>query len=224
MAIQLKNTAQVALDGVKILVYALSGAGKTWLNRTLPNPVIISAESGLLSLQDQELPYIEVATLADLRDAYKWATESEEAKGFESISLDSISEIAEVILNAEKKTSKDGRAAYGATNDTVAELIRAFRDIRGKHVYFSAKCEKVQDEQGRLLYGPSMPGKTLTQGLPYYFDLVLALRVEKDQESGAQYRILQAETDGLWAAKNRGGKLEMWEQADLGEIIKKVQA
>jgi hypothetical protein len=32
-------------------------------------------------------------------EAYRWVTESDEAKHFESIALDSISEIAEVVLN-----------------------------------------------------------------------------------------------------------------------------
>jgi hypothetical protein len=46
----------------------------------------------------------------------------------------------------------------------------------------SAKLEKSTDEMGKMLYNPGMPGKSLTQGLPYFFDEVLALRVERDAE------------------------------------------
>ena len=48
MAINLKTTREVASDGVKVLVYGGSGSGKTTLIGTLPDPVIISAEAGLL--------------------------------------------------------------------------------------------------------------------------------------------------------------------------------
>jgi hypothetical protein len=87
----------------------------------------------------------------------------------------------------------------------------------------SAKLEKQADEQGRLLYSPSMPGNKTGQSLPYFFDEVLALRVEKDPD-GAVQRALQCDGDGLWQAKDRSGKLEAWEPADLGHIIRKVQS
>ena len=104
----------------------------------------------------------------------------------------------------------------------MGDLIRSFRDLPGKHVYFSAKLEKSQDEMGRMLYAPSMPGNKLAQGLPFFFDLMMALRVEKDAE-GATHRALMCDTDGLWGAKDRSGKLEPWEAPDLGEIIRKIQ-
>ena len=127
-----------------------------------------------------------------------------------------------MVLNAEKKATKDPRQAYGAMQEQMADIIRAFRDIGGKNVYMSAKLEKTQDEQGRMLYSPSMPGKSLTQGISYYFDLVLALRVEKDAEGNTQ-RALMCDSDGLWLAKDRSGKLEAWEAPDLGAIIAKIR-
>lgn len=221
MAINLKSTSGLTSDGIKMLVYGPAGAGKTHLIRTLPNPIILSAEAGLLSLQDANLPYIEIASMESLGEAYAWIMESEEAKRFQSIALDSISEIAEVCLSSAKFTQKDGRAAYGEMNDTMGQIIRNFRDIPGKHVYFSAKMEKATDEMGRMLYAPSMPGSKLAQGLPYFFDEVLALRVERGAEGEIQ-RALMCATDGLWTAKDRSGRLSPWENVDLGAIIRKI--
>jgi hypothetical protein len=85
----------------------------------------------------------------------------------------------------------------------------------------TAKVEKSQDETGRMMYAPSMPGAKLGQALPYFFDLVLALRVEKDADGVAQ-RALMCDSDGLWMAKDRSGKLQAWEQPDLGAIIKEI--
>jgi hypothetical protein len=221
MAIQLKRTKEATAQAVKLLVYGQAGAGKTSLIPTLPTPVILSAEGGLLSIADTNLPFIEITSMDELREAYKWLASSAESREFESVALDSISEIAEVVLNAEKKINKDPRAAYGAMQEQMADIIRGFRDLSGKHVYMSAKLEKTQDEMGRVLYAPSMPGNKTGQSLPYFFDEVLALRVEKDAEGNTR-RALMTDGDGLWLAKDRSGKLEVWEDADLGEIIKKI--
>jgi phage nucleotide-binding protein len=221
MAINLKTTKGLTANGVKVLVYGQAGAGKTSLIKTLPSPIVLSAEGGLLSIQDADLPYIEITSMTELQEAYKWLTEAVEAKGFGSVALDSISEIAEVCLNHEKKVNKDPRAAYGAMQEQMADIIRAFRDLPGRHVYMSAKLEKTQDEMGRVLYSPSMPGNKTGQALPYFFDEVLALRVEKDSEGNTQ-RALMCDSDGLWLAKDRSGKLEAWEAPDLAAIIAKI--
>jgi len=221
MAINLKTTGGLSANGVKLLVYGQAGAGKTTLITTLPKPIVLSAEGGLLSIQDADLPFIEIGSMDDLMEAYEWLTGSAEAKGYGSVALDSISEIAEVVLNSEKKIAKDPRQAYGAMQEKMADVIRAFRDLPDRHVYMSAKLEKTQDEMGRVTYAPSMPGNKTGQALPYFFDEVLALRVEKDAD-GASQRALMCDSDGLWLAKDRSGKLGAWEAPDLGEIIAKI--
>lgn len=221
MAIKLQNTRDVAVNGIKCLVYGQAGAGKTSLIKTLPNPVVLSAEAGLLSIADQDIPFIQIETIEQLQEAYLWLKDSEESKQFQSVALDSISEIAEVVLIKEKEIAKDPRQAYGAMQDTINDLVRCFRDLPGRNVYFSAKMEKSQDEQGRILFAPSMPGNKLAQGLPFFFDEVLALRVERDG-SGNPVHTLQCNPDGVWQAKDRSGRLEMWEAPDLGAIIRKI--
>jgi len=217
MSILLKSTGDLGNQGLKVLVYGQAGCGKTTLSKTLPKPLVLSAEGGLLSLKDDNIPYIEIKSMTDLHDAYAWLQDSDE---FESVVLDSISEIAEVVLAHEKKINKDGRAAYGEMDVQLSEIIRAFRDL-DMHVLMTAKLEKQQDEMGRMLYFPSLPGNKTAQKLPYFFDEVLALRIEKD-EDGKTQRALMCDSDGLWLAKDRSGKLEAWESPDLGEIIAKV--
>ena len=221
MAIQLKSTRNVAVNGVKLLVYGQAGAGKTTLIRTLPDPIVLSAEAGLLSLRDSDIPYIEISDMATLREAYEWLANSDEAKQFRSVALDSISEIGEVVLSAEKKKSGDPRQAYGAMQDQMADVIRSFRDLPGRHVYMSAKAEKAQDDQGHILQSPGMPGNKAAQSLPFYFDEVLALRVHRTEDNETQ-RALMCHSDGVWQAKDRSGKLDFWEAPDLGAIINKI--
>jgi phage nucleotide-binding protein len=220
MATSVKRTGKASASGVNVLVYGQAGAGKTSLIKTLPNPIILSAEGGLLSIQDADLPYIEIASMDDLREAWVWLGTAE-GMGYQSVALDSISEIAEVCLNAEKKATKDPRQAYGAMQEQMADVIRAFRDLPGRHVLMTAKLEKSQDEMARILYAPSMPGNKTGQSLPYFFDEVLALRVERDADGNTQ-RALMCDGDGSWLAKDRSGKLDAWEAPDLGAIIAKI--
>jgi phage nucleotide-binding protein len=220
MSINLKSTNTVSASNLKLLVYGQAGAGKTSLIPTLPKPVILSAEGGLLSISGHDIPFVEVTSMDSLREAYAWLLDSEEAQQFDSVALDSISEIAEVCLSREKSIAKDPRQAYGEMQTTMTEVIRTFRDL-DKHVLMTAKLEKAQDEMGRMLYSPSMPGNKTGQSLPYYFDLLLAMRVEKDEE-GISQRALMCDSDGLWQAKDRSGKLDAWEAPDLGIILKKL--
>ena len=222
MAIQLKSTSQAALDGIKCLVHGPAGAGKTTLCSTTGEPtIIISAEAGLLSLRKFDIPVIEVKSLDQLYEAYEYVAGPDGAK-FSWVCLDSISEIAEVVLNHEKKNSKDPRQAYGSLAEKMTDLIRAFRDLPGKNVLFLCKQEKVKDEQsGALLYSPSMPGNQLKNGLSYFFDEVMAIRVEKDAE-GNPTRWLQTSRDFNYEAKDRSGSLDMFEPPDLAAIASKV--
>ena len=221
MAINLKSTGGIHTAGIKVCVFGQSGAGKTSLIKTCPAPLVLSAEAGLLALSGSDIPYIEIDSMEALSDAYRWIGESDDAKDFQTICLDSISEIAEVCLSAEKKKAADPRQAYGHMQEQISGIIRAFRDMAGRNVYFSAKVEKSQDETGRVLWAPAMPGKKMAQNLPYFFDEVLALRVERDTDDNV-HRALLCHPDGTWLVKDRSGKLEPYESPDLGKLFKKI--
>lgn len=224
MAINLTTTREQAkINGVKILVYGQAGAGKTVLCATTPDhskTIILSAEAGLLSIADADIDVITITSVQDLMDAYTWLTEDPQGLSYEWICLDSISEIAEVVLNAAKKSSKDPRAAYGEMQERVEDAIRAFRDLP-RNVYFSAKMESYQDDAGVVRYQPMLPGKRLPAGLAYFFDEVLFLRVEKD-EKGNPVRYLQTQPDVKYHAKDRSGKLDVAERPSIAAIAQKI--
>lgn len=223
MAIELKSSRELAtLHGVKMLVYGRAGMGKTVLCSTAPNPVILSAESGLLSLRHVDIPVVEIKTIQDLIDAEQWAREAEEAKQFETICLDSITEIGEVVLANAKEQVNDPRQAYGELIEKMNATIKAFRDLRGKHVYMSAKLGRDKDEHtGITLAGPSMPGRTVGPQLPYLFDEVFNLDVGK-LDNGDSYRYLRTAPDFSYDAKDRSGALDAIEKPDLTHIINKI--
>lgn len=212
-----------AKNGVKMLVYGKAGRGKTTLCATAPNPIVFSAESGLLALSNYQVAYAEIRTIKDLQDAFEWAKTSAEAKQFQTLCLDSLSEIAEVVLSNAKGQVKDPRQAYGELIEKMSMTIREFRDLPGYHVYMSAKQEMVKDDStGVALNMPSMPGSKLGQSLPYFFDEVFQLDIGKDPATQQTYRYLRTQPDYQNDAKDRSGKLDPIEYPDLGNIIKKI--
>ena len=238
MALNFTSTEQLAQsNGVKVLVYGDSGMGKTVLSATAPAPVLLSAESGVLSLQRQNLvklfgennqhicyniPTITISTVDELTEAYEWMSKSAEAVQFQSVCIDSISEIAEVVLNNAKRTVKDPRQAYGELIEKMETVIRLFRDLPGKNVYMSAKMEPSKDElTGIIKYGPSMPGSKLGNKMPYFFDEVFRLAIGQDQQ-GQKYRYLQTDGDMQYVAKDRSGMLDMQEFPHLGSVFSKI--
>lgn len=219
----IQSTAQVVTTGVKVLVYGLAGSGKTRLQATAPGILILSAEQGLLSLKQFNLPYIMVKTIDDLKWVYQQVSGNPQWSWVQSIGLDSVSEIAETLLNNLIATNKDPRKAYGEMAQEVLNLLRMFRDIPGKNIVFIAKQGRVKDDQtGGFLNGPLMPGQQLDQHIPYMFDEVFQLCTFKDTE-GKPFGALRTRRDNQNEAKDRSGMLDEWERPDLGLIFNKIK-
>lgn len=219
----LQTTNQIALaHGVKCIVYGPSGVGKTRLVATAPSPLLISAESGLLSLRGFEIPVYPVTSLETLTAAYNWLAQSAEAKQYLTICVDSITEIAEVCLSDAKTRFKDPRSAYGDLIDRMTLILKSFRDLPNKHVYMSAKLERYVDGvNGSIFHQPMMPGKQLGPALPYLFDEVFHMGIAKDAE-GKDYRYLRTALDFQYEAGDRSGKLDPFEKPDLTYIFNKI--
>lgn len=225
MALSILSTRGAgAAQGVKMLCYGGPGAGKTTLCATLApyNPIILSAEAGLLSLGRFNLPYMVISTIQELHDAHAWLAFSAEGQQFGAVCLDSISEVAEVVLAAAKKTSKDPRQAYGQLIEDCMAAVRAYRDLPGRHVYVTAKQELVKAEMGPSKWMPAMPGSKLGGQLPYLFDEVFYLGVSPPAQDGSTFRYLQTVASHDKDCKDRSGKLDAYEAPDLHHVVSKI--
>jgi len=215
------TTTNEATEYLNVLVYGRSGVGKTKLIETAPKPIIISTEQGLLSIAGTGIPVLEVEIVDDLYEAYNFINTAKNLKKYKTVCLDSISDIAEAVLSDLKKTKKDPRAAYGELNTTIADVIRKFRDLPTS-TYFIAKSETYENSAGMQAMRPSMPGKSLTNGLSFFFDEVLALRINEDDEDNT-YRYLQTQPTLTVDAKDRSGNLNKIEKPDLKILFKKLR-
>jgi len=217
---EIKSTKDIAAQHIKVLLHGGAGAGKTRLCATTNGkPLIISAEAGLLSLSGMDLDVVEIKTMEELMEVYTFLVNDSE---YDWVCLDSISEIAEVLLAHEKGKTNDPRKAYGEMQERMMGLMRSFRDLP-KNIYFAAKQERVKDEiTGGMLFGPSAPGQKIGPAMPYLFDEVFALHTWKD-ETGEVQRAFQTQRDNQYEAKDRSGVLDLAEPASLGHVYSKIQ-
>ncbi len=221
MAFNPKTTLDISQNGIKVALFGESGVGKTWQISTLRRPFIISSEKGLLTLNalGLDIPYVEVSTMDELKEARSALSNEEYASTYDTLVIDSVTEIAELCLSDLKTKTADPRKAYLDTQDAVSRELRAFFNIEDKDIVMIFKSGRIEDKDtNRVSYAPIVNNDKFSAKIPYLFDEVLALRTGKDTD-GNVTRYIQTVNDGNYACKDRSGKLYPTEEADLGQII-----
>lgn len=219
MALNIQNTAQIAQGPVKCLVYGRAKMGKTTLCATSPNPIILSCEKGLLSLRKYQLPYIEISNFNDMVKAIEEIVNTKNS--FETICIDSISEIMQLEIDRIKPGYKDKRQAFNEIFDTGNQFMRQLQQIPNKNVLILAQLDQFQDETGMQMFGPRFPGKALNGVAPYKFDETFFLH--KINIDGKEHRALRTQPTNTIDAGDRSGALEELEPANISQIFAKIR-
>ena len=207
-----------AVVGVNILIYGRAGIGKTMSLADCPSPIIISAEGGLLSLQSRDIPYVTVKSAYELREVYMWLKGSEEANGYETVAIDSISEVCDQVMIESKvkagRQAGDPAVLYPMHRATVLPILTAFRDLP-RHFVATAK-EQTQKLKRETLTMPAVIGSKLSDDLPYVFDVVLHYTLD-----GEDKRIVHTDSSCGSIAKDRTGLLPATIK-DTSKVLRRV--
>ncbi len=220
---KIQNTNKFESDRITCVVYGNPGAGKTRLSSTIKEPtLILSAESGLLSIRGLGLDYWEINNFTDLREAYEYLQTEEAKKKYKWIYLDSLTEINERLLEIQKKKypgANDTFKMWGEFKDILTAFIKSYRDFKPYNVVFTALASVDKDELGMRFTNVDINTK-LSLALPKFFDEVFYLQVFN--VDGVQTRKLLTSEYKNIIAKDRSGKLELYEEADLNLIKEKI--
>lgn len=209
--------------GVKMLGYGAAGAGKTPLVNTAPRPVLMFCESGMLSMRGSTIPAWKAENMAQIDEFFDWVFRSNETKQFDTICIDSVSEMSEIFIKEELKRNRDGRKAYGEMARKMLEHLTGLYHLKNKHVYLIAK-QAIVEEEGTQTKRPYFVGQELNIRVPHLYDLVAY--IGKATIVGVpqpQVAIRTAATFGI-NARDRSGKLDELEPPHLGNLFAKAMS
>jgi len=205
--------------GVKSVVYGPAGSGKTPIINTAPRPLLLATEPGLLSMRGSTVPTYIADTGAKIDDFFKWFFESTETKNFDTIAIDSGTQIAETYLKEAEKTNKHGLAAYGVANANTLKHLETLYFMAQKHVYLIGKQSVEADGSKK----PYWPGKELPTKLPHMYDQILHLDIHNVPGVGQVGSFQCAQTFDIMA-RDRTGMLGQYEEPDFGKLVRKVMS
>ena len=210
--------------GAKILAYGQAGCGKTPLIATAPTPVVCVTEPGMLSLKGcKNIPAAACYSANEIEDFFKWLFSSAEVKNFESVCIDSISQLAEIILESEMKQFKNKLQAYGEMSRKVMNIVNGLYFMKNLNVYMIAKLQKIQEGEGFTLR-PYFPGQDLNVKIPHLFDEIFYIESKPSVGNQKPTQLINTQVGFNFIARDRSGKLSPTEQADLTQIIRKINS
>lgn len=214
---EIKKTNSKENLRISALIYGKSGAGKTTLASTLEGKtLIISAESGLLSLQDFDIDFV---TVTNMNELHEILIKLESGMDYKNVFVDSITEIGQLLVTELQKKypdRKDSFPLWGDYSAIIRKIIKRFRDLSPYDVFITALDKVETDELNNRFVIPDLNGKVASQ-LVQFFDEVLYV-TNKD----GKRTILTGGHEKI-TAKDRSGKLNQFEELNLQTITRKIK-
>lgn len=232
MTIVIKKTGEIATKRFVALIAGPSGVGKTSLVRTLPDPedkiLLISAESGLACLDGTSIDVIEVdpsSPTSSLEEIYDALHSDSYKKKYKYVFIDSLTEIGQLIVSELKKDPhygqpKNALAMWGKYSELMTTIVKGYRDLSDYSVIFTC-LDAVEKDGLEKLESFNLQGTSIKNNVKAWFDLVLFYKIYKD-EQGNQIRKLVTDIGESPLAKDRTGKLDAYEDANLSVVINKI--
>jgi len=204
--------------GIKTLIYADSGIGKTNLFHSTGKTLLLSLEKGDLVLDDADnVDIVRATTLAEVREVYQYIKENNDK--YDTFGIDSITDLGEQIV-AELKAMpefqdmKKSMPMWMKFSEIMLSIAKSFRNLENINVVITALAESVTNGfEEKIL--PMIPAKKIQVKLASLYDEVFYIKVNED---GERVFITQPTQDIV--AKDRSGKLEQVEPYDKNKGLK----
>jgi hypothetical protein len=237
-----ENTNDFESTFQKCLIGGYPGSGKTQLLGTLPpSTLIISAESGLMSIRGSGHDVIDLSRvkmpdgkfkiltnpadrLTRLSDTFKWLLAGcPDSKGkatwkYKTVCLDSLTEISRVILLKVQRDfpdRKDSFPMWGEYGKMMMSVVLNFRDLP-YNVFMTVVTKPEKDDTGKRYIGYDIKG-SIADTLGQFFDLVFYVHADDEGK-----RTVHTQSTTTIQLKDRSKRLAAQEPPDLNAIMLKI--
>lgn len=185
MAFQIKRTGAAEYGRhIKALIAGDPGSGKTRGIRSWPNPFVISAEGGLMSVAADGLRFVEIDAIAQLAEILRSLKQKPEIREdmfdgpVDTVMLDTIDEIQRQLVRERLRTENKesmSQGDWGWMGDKLRAIVRGFRNL-DMNVVITSHLKTITDEDtGKTTVKPQIQG-AFGDEIPGTVDLALLLR------------------------------------------------
>lgn len=210
-----------------VLVYGLSGSGKTVFAAGFPKPLIFDFDGKISSAASfyagrSELAQIEYENYADKKDFARFYTKLQELRKtdpakfpYRTVVLDSITTFADSLMSEVIRQNPADASKRSKVNETLVPHLKDYQ-IAISHVkdivrqvltlpclkVFTAHIQQDKDEvTGEVLYQPLIWGKDLPQWLPMVFEEVY--RTYAETKDGKLQLMAQTRAERKYVARSQ---------------------
>lgn len=211
------KTNELECQHIFALIAGPSGAGKTWALGTLPEKetIILSLESGLLTIKDKSFDVWQIDSVTDLIEAYN-ALKSD-GNGYKHIALDSLTELSDMVFKDLKPQFSKSQTfgLYNAFTERMTLIMKDFRNLTKLNTWFTVLTKEI--DSGMSI---DVAQKSLGTNLPRLFDFSFYIQCfQKDEKIT---RALCTDNSVMPFCKSRSNKIELQEPVDLTAITNKI--
>jgi hypothetical protein len=210
--VKIKSTIDPGSSFHKVFLYAHHGWGKTTQCRHLLNAygkgLIISGESGLKSLSDVDIPYLEFRSWDQFKEIINLIDKTDLVKeGYRWLAVDSITEVSDRLIEHLESVHADSNNGFQMWTDYSRYMIGAMKWLRDRpmHVLMTSLAAEETDDNGRTHYWPLVKGAKVSKQIPGLYDHVWAgvRSTSGDASNPVIERYLITEEVHGWHGKSR---------------------
>lgn len=208
----------VTLKRLKVLLYGVSGVGKTSFAATFPSPLFLDLESGMMStLRIGEVRRYpadwteDITSFQQVRQFYALVSAAKNPP-FQTIVIDSINElqvlVAQYVVDKYKKVTRQYDdlltiADYQKSNNDLLKVVRAFLKLP-YNIVFTATSTRLEPGDDYTMVTPKYKGKEVGPVIEKLMDLI-GYCYAKPQKNGTAEHYASFHITDRYLAKDRLG-------------------